>query len=370
MHSSHAEEREPLVVNLVSETVGGTTGHGVHTAFLQTRTALQTAGCEVRVNAGRGCDIVHIETMGLKSLYMLLRTRERAVVTAHIVPESLVGSFALAPIWLPIGTVYMHAFYALADEVLAVSPEVVEGLERMHLAAPVRFVPNAIDVARFRPRPEWRDEVRSRFGIAEDAMVVVCAGQIQPRKGIQAFVRAAREMPDVTFVWVGGMPFKVITAHYREMQHIKATAPSNCIFVGDVPYEEMPKYYAAADTLFFPSRQETFGLAIIEAAAAGLPLVLRDIDTYRPLFGDAYIAADDATFIDRLRELAGDEGLRAQWSKRAQDMAARFDVGRMGRLLVHAYEDVLARSEAERSRSARVLRPAIQWAFSARSGRR
>lgn len=361
---------EPLVVNLVSETVGGTTGHGVHTAFLQTLAALQKAGCDVRVNAGAGCDIVHIQTMGLKSLYMLLRTRERAVVTAHIVPASMVGSFALAPIWLPIGEFYMRAFYAFADEVLAVSPEVVEGLRKMGVSAPTRFVPNAIDVERFRPQPEWRDEIRTRHGIAADAKVVFCAGQVQPRKGVDVFVDAARAMPDVTFVWVGGMPFKAVTAGYRQMENAKATAPANCLFVGDVPYEDMPKYYAAADCLFFPSKQETFGLAIVEAAAAGLPLILRDIDTYRPLFGDSYIAADDGSFIPELRALVDDDVALREWGERARDMAMRFDVSRMGEQLVRVYEEVLARPEEDRTRSARVMRPAIQWAFSTRGGRR
>lgn len=358
------------MVNLVSETVGGTTGHGVHTAFLQTLAALRQAGCDVRVNAGAGCDIVHIQTMGLKSLYMLLRTRERAVVTAHIVPASMVGSFALAPIWLPIGEFYMRTFYAFADEVLAVSPEVVEGLRKMGVSAPVRFVPNAIEVEHFRPRPEWRDEMRARLGITAEERVVLCAGQVQPRKGVDAFVDAAREMPDVRFIWVGGMPFKAVTAGYRQMEHAKATAPANCTFVGDVPYEDMPKYYAAADCLFFPSKQETFGLAIIEAAAAGLPLVLRDIDTYRPLFGDSYLAGDERTFTAQLRTLMDDDAARDAWAQRARDMAMRFDVSRMGEQLVRVYEEVLARPEEDRTRSARVMRPAIQWAFSGRGSRR
>lgn len=367
---SERSENPRLVVNLVSETVGGTTGHGVHTAFLQTFAALEKAGCDVRVNAGAGCDIVHIQTMGLKSLYMLLRTRERAVVTAHIVPASMVGSFALAPIWLPIGEFYMRAFYAFADEVLAVSPEVVDGLRKMGVSAPTRFVPNAIDVERFRPREGWRAEIRQRLGIASDAKVVLCAGQVQPRKGVDAFVRAARSMPDITFVWVGGMPFKAVTAGYRQMEYLKANAPANCLFVGDVPYDDMPKYYAASDCLFFPSKQETFGLAIIEAAAAGLPLVLRDIDTYRPLFGDSYIAGDEDTFDDQLRQLLDDEKALAAWGERAGEMAMRFDVSRMGEQLVRVYNEVLARPEEARTRSARVMRPAIQWAFSTRGSRR
>jgi len=367
--SGHQDTRLP-VVNLVSETVDGCKGHGVHTAFVQTQNALINAGIEVRVNSNERCDIVHIETMGLSSLRQLMRARERAVVTAHIVPESLVGSFVLAPLWLPIGAAYMRAFYSLADEVLAVSPEVEDGLHRMKLKVPVRVVPNAVDVARFRPQDGWREEMRRSAGIAEDAFVVICAGQIQPRKGIDVFIDTARAMPDVTFVWVGGMPFRRLTDHYRHMVDAVAKAPSNCHFVGDVAYSEMPKWYASADCLFFPSMQETFGLAIVEAAAAGLPLVLRDIRTYRPLFGDTYLAADDATFADAIALLRDDAAERARYADLSCALASRFDTSRLAENLIRVYDDVLARSETERARPARRLRLALYWAFGGRSERR
>jgi 1,2-diacylglycerol-3-alpha-glucose alpha-1,2-galactosyltransferase len=369
MHTEKTGESRPLVVNLISETVGGSQGHGVHTAFLQTQRALQQAGVEVRVNCGPGSDIVHIETMGLVSLWMFMRTRERAVITAHVVPESMVGSFLWAPLWKYFAELYMHVVYSLADEVLAVSPEVVDGLTTIGLRAPIRLVPNAIDTSRFKAQPEWRGGLREKLGIAPDAFVVVCAGQVQPRKGVRQFVHMARSMPDVTFVWAGGMPFKLLTAHYSEMRRIVATAPSNCLFVGDLPYEEMPRYYAAADCLFFPSLQETFGLAIIEAAAAGLPLVLRDLPNYRALFGDSYLAGNDATFGELVRRMRDDADLRGEYAGRALTMSADFDTIRHGQLLLEAYEGVLARAEADRGRTARAIRPDRQYAFSGRSDR-
>lgn len=354
-----------LTVNLVSETVGGSTGHGVHTAFLQTLTALERAGVDVEVNSNRTCDVVHVETMGVRSLRVLLHTRARAVVTAHIVPQSLVDSFMFARLWLPIAAIYMRFVYALADELLAVSPAVVDGLAEMGLHAPVRLVPNAIDVSRFESRPGWRDDIRDRLGIAEDAFVVFSAGQVQPRKGVAAFVRTAREMPDATFVWVGGMPFKRLTAHYRGMRRLVASAPANCLFVGEVPYEQMPRYLAAADCLLFPSLQETFGFSIVEAAAAGLPLVLRDLPTYIPLFGSSYLVGDDSTFASQLRLLRDDRAMRAEYAKRAVEIAGHYDLDMHVKLLLAAYEDVLARGEAERPRGARRMRPALQWVLGA-----
>jgi 1,2-diacylglycerol-3-alpha-glucose alpha-1,2-galactosyltransferase len=253
---------------------------------------------------------------------------------------------------------------------LAVSPTVVDGLERMNLNVPVRLVPNAIDVERFHPKEGWREAVRERLGIAAGDFVAICAGQVQPRKGVDAFIRTAREMPEVTFVWVGGTPFKRLTASYDRMRRAVAHAPGNCLFVGDVPYDEMPEYFAAADCLLFPSIQETFGLAILEAAAAGLPLVLRDLPTYDSLFTGAYLAGDEGSFAGLVASLRDDPDLRARYADLAGDLATRFDTQRHGELLLDAYGDVLARAEGERASSARRLRPALQWAFAERTPRR
>ena len=358
-----ATKGRQLVVNLVSETVGASTGHGVHTAFLQTQSALERAGVEVRVNADDGCDIVHLETIGLRSARRLLCTDERTVVTAHVVPQSLVGSFMLARLWLPIADRYMRFVYTLADEVLAVSPTVVQGLAEMGVTVPVRFVPNAIDVAQFRPRPGWRADVRSQLGIAEDAFVVISTGQVQPRKGVAAFIATARAMPDTTFLWIGGMPFKRLTAHYRKMRRLLATSPPNCLFIGEVPYDDMPRYLAAADCLLFPSLQETFGFSIVEAAAAGLPLVLRDLPTYRPLFSEGYLTGDEETFAERIAALRSDNELRETYSRRALRLSERYDLGSHAQLLLSAYEDVLGRAEANRHRNAGRRRAALRWAF-------
>ncbi len=349
--------RRGLVVNLISETVGGSVGHGVHTAFLQTRAALERAGVSVRVNSPESCDIIHIETMGPLAVRMLLTRPERAVVTAHIVPDSLVGSFQLAPMWLPVARAYMRAIYEAADEVLAVSPDVIDGLRAMGVTAPARVVPNAIDVDWFTPEPGWRERTRAALGIPSDAFLVISTGQVQPRKGVDTFIAVARELPDVVFLWVGGMPFKRLTAGYGEMRSLVRSAPRNVRFLGQVDYDEMPHYYAAADCLLFCSRQETFGFSIVEAAAAGLPLILRDLSTYRPLFGDAYIGGDEGSFAELVAAVRDDANLRETYGRKARTLAHRYGLEAHGLALLDAYEEVLLRREDERPSGAR-RRPA------------
>lgn len=344
----HAPQ-DRITVNLVSETVGGATGHGVHTAFTQTLEALRRAGVDVRVNEPGCCDVAHIETMGPQGLKALLQERGHVVVTAHIVPESLVGSFAFARLWLPIARAYMRFFYSRADLVLAVSPAVAEGLDRMGLRTPIRVVPNAIDLERFRPRPEWREQTRAELGVPPDAFVAISTGQIQPRKGVDTFVRVARQCPEATFLWLGGMPFKALTAGFRRMMRTTKRVPSNCRFLGEVPHEEVPRYLAAADCLLFPSRQETFGFTIVEAAAAGLPLILRDLDVYRPLFDDAYLACDEDGFATAVQRLMADPGLRAEYAARATRIAQPYGLETHATALLEAYRWVLERNAASAS---------------------
>lgn len=357
------------VVNMVSITVGGSKSHGVHTAFVQTQHALEQLGVDVRVNSTDRVDVVHHQTMGVGSFFKLLRGRERAVVTAHVVPELLLGSFTLAPLWLPIGTFYMRSFYNLADEVLAVSPEVAAGLKGMGVRVPVRVVPNAVDVDRFQPQPGWREEMRARAGVDPDAFTAICVGQIQPRKGIEAFIETARAMPDVQFIWIGGMPFRRLTDHYRHMLHAVANAPANCHFIGEVPYDEMPRWFAAADCLFFPSFQEGHPFAVLEAAAAGLPMILRDIPIYE-LFDDAYIPASERTFAEQIARLRDDESYRAEYARRSAELSHGFGTARLAEQLVVVYQDVLARSEADRARAGRRLAPMLESAFGNSRGSR
>jgi 1,2-diacylglycerol-3-alpha-glucose alpha-1,2-galactosyltransferase len=345
-------DRAPIV-NLVSETAEGLQGHGVHTVFLETRDALERSGVDVRVNSREPADIVHVQTMGLSSLSFLIGNKDHAVVTMHFVPESFLGSFVGARAWLPLSSVYMRIFLRRASHIVAVSPDVADWLERTDIGVPVHLVPNAIDAAQFRVGTHVRPEVREGLGIARDAFVALSVGQVQPRKGVEAFVATARSLPDVTFVWAGGMPFKRLSAGHDHMLRVMAAAPENCHFIGEVAHEDMPGIYAAADCLFFPSNQETFGLTIVEAAAAGLPLLLKDLPTYVPLFGDHYIAANEDSYAEWLTTLRDDPPLRAAYAASACALASRFDARQLAERLLRVYAHVMADAEGSRELRAR-----------------
>ncbi|MFH5923582.1 glycosyltransferase [Roseomonas xinghualingensis] len=89
---------------------------------------------------------------------------------------------------------------------------------------------------------------------------------------------------------------------------------------------------------------EPFGLAVLEAAQAGCPLVLSDIPTFRELWGDAALfvpARDDAAAAEAIGRLAGDAGERSRLAAAGRERAARYTVGAMAEAMHAVHRSLL-----------------------------
>jgi 1,2-diacylglycerol-3-alpha-glucose alpha-1,2-galactosyltransferase len=334
-----------LRINMVSESDVSVQGHGVHTAYVEMASALEKNN---RVDVIRGefgrkvdCDIVHIHTVGPRTWRKLFQKGPKKVISAHVVPDSFVGSLALARLWKPMAGWYLRFFYNRADTVLAVSEQTKRELEQLGVKAPIEVVHNFIDTSRYKQTAD-PDAVRSELGVKKSDFVVIGAGQVQPRKRVDIFLQAAEALPDVTFIWVGGMPFGNLAADNVAMKRLMDSGLSNLHFPGIVPLEKMASYYQMADIFMFPSEQETFGLVIVEAAAAGLPVVLRDIPDYNDTFkDDALRCESDEAFIDAVKKLKSDTALRTKYQQRAQKIAQRYSSDTAIEHLVKIYSSLV-----------------------------
>ncbi len=318
----------PLKINLISESVYGGQGQGVHTAFVDMLDMLRRRpDAEVFVNSRRRCDVVHAHTFG--PLYWLLGrgTRGRRVISAHVVPASMVGSLVGWRLWLPLFTRYIRLAYNRADVVVAVAPAVKRALAGVGVTARQEVVTNPVNLRKFRPDPALRARGRGLLKLSPRDKVALCVGQIQPRKGVEDFVLAARANPGVKFVWVGGRPFSVLTDAYAGMNRLMEQAPPNLRFAGLFGLDDMAALYNAADLFFFPSFQENCALAIAEAAACGLPLLLRDLEDYHELYGGQFLSArDTAGFSGQVRRFFTPRFPRKAWKAKSLKMVRRFDV--------------------------------------------
>jgi 1,2-diacylglycerol-3-alpha-glucose alpha-1,2-galactosyltransferase len=212
---------------------------------------------------------------------------------------------------------------------------------QLGVKAPIEIFYNFIDNDNYKVATVSRAVVRSKMNIPDDAFVVIGAGQVQPRKRVDSFFAAAAALPDVHFVWVGGMPFGKIAADSANMADMIDSAPINVHFPGILPLEEMVSYYRAADLFWLPSEQETFGLVVVEAAAAGLPVMVRDIPDYDDTFGAEAIKSTDENAIELIRKLQSDRPYYQQWQTNAAVIANRFDSRQAAAKLVKLYEQLV-----------------------------
>ena len=145
---------------------------------------------------------------------------------------------------------------------------------------PVSVLYPGADLERFRPDLPTADlRERHRLG---DRPVVVCVSRLVARKGQDVLIRAMRgilrRVPEAVLVLVGGGP--------REagLRRLAESMPADAVvFAGEVPEEELPRYYALGDVFAMPCRSrlggmevEGWGNVFIEAAACGRPVVVGD----------------------------------------------------------------------------------------------
>ena len=327
-----------MKVKLISESAFTIKEHGVHTAFLQIKKLLEDQGVEVIVNSFDRADITHIHTIGPYSLAQLLKN-EKTVVSAHVIPESFQDSLVLANYWKGGAESYLRYFYNKADMVLAVAPKVKDVLKKLRVESKIEVFPNPIDITSFKRDEKAREKIRDKHNFNQKDFIVISVGQIQTRKGVLDFLQTARRLPRIKFVWIGGKPFGKLTKIDKELEEKLKIPLQNALFLGSRAVEEMPNYYNMADVFFMPSYQENAPMAILEAGATSLPLVLRDLEEYKMLYGEGYLSREG--FTDIISKLKDDISFREKYSNEAHELAEKFSFKFLGPKLLNIYKKVI-----------------------------
>lgn len=332
---------DKIRVNMVSESVFTVQAHGVHTAFMEMTNALKArSDIDVVVNKfRRPADITHIQTFGPYSLMHLLFGSGKKVVSVHVVPDSLVGSIVGAKYFYGLAKWYMRLFYGRADLLLAVSKMVETTLQvQLKIKKPIVVLYNTVDMSTFATTASDKQAARQKLGIDIAKKVVVGNGQIQPRKRFDLFCDAAKALPDMQFIWIGGITFKRLGADYQHQQQLVDTKPANVLVTGVISHDDVKQYLQASDIFFLPSEQENHPMAVLEAAGVGLPVVVRNIPEYDDTFGGDVIRGKDDSFVALIRRLMTDKVFYADAVAKARDIAIRFDSKAGGQKLVDAYQ--------------------------------
>ena len=330
-------------LHMVSETAYVTQGQGVHTAYIELLELLTgQKNIAIKVNGEGTGNIFHSHTYGPYYFWKGRPYKGRRILTAHVIPDSSKGTI---PFWkqlLPLTTFYLKLAYSYADVVIAISPTVEKKIRDLGIKSKIVRIYNPVLLNNWARTDSNRKKGREKLGIKNDEKLVLGVGQLQERKGVEDFIDMAIAMPDVKFVWVGGRPWGVFTEGVDRINKRIENTPGNIFFTGLLDVKDMPPMYAAADIFLFPSYQENCPLAPLEAAAAGLPVVFRNLHEYKSLYNHPYLNADDtAGFIQITKELLSNLSYYHEAVKLSEELILDFDKEKIKNDLVGLYKTVL-----------------------------
>lgn len=334
-----------MKIHVASETQYMVKGNGVHTAFIDHVELLNSKNdIEIVVNnKGRG-DVFHCHTYGPYYFLRGFRYKNRRVHTVHVIPDSIVGSLPMWPLFMPFVKWYFRQVYSYADVCIAISPRVEEAIKETGAKTEIVRIFNPINIDKWKRTPENRKKGRELLGLKDDEFVVLGVGQLQARKGVEDFIDVAASIPNARFVWAGGRPFKAMTEGIARIDTRIQTASENTQFTGMLELELMPLIYAAVDAMLFTSYQENCPLAPIEAAACGMPVIFRDIKEYNTLYDNTYLKADSTDeFIKMTQKLMTDKLYYEYGLSVSKQLITQFDKSRIREKLINLYEDLDSR---------------------------
>ncbi len=249
----------------------------------------------------------------------------------------------------------------LRDEMAASYPA---SRDCLHIIPPGVVVPESVPS---------KDEARQAFGLPQDAFILLFVANDYRRKGLDTLLEALAVLapPILVEEVVGANLSHNFGADVRMNSHLQAK-PAHLIVVGDnaqiAEYQarcsrlglagrvhflgrqqDMQPVYAAADILVHPTREDTFGMVVLEAMAQGLPVVV----SRAPYCGlSADLAADEAVLLHdpvskdelaaALHALLDDEARRAALAQAGRKVAARYDWAQVAHAYERLYFDLLA----------------------------
>ena len=282
-------------------------------------------------------DIVHLQfpyPVGEVSQWLL--RRGQATVISY--QSDVVRQAAILKFYNPI----LKRVLRRADRILASSPNYIQSSPWLRpLARKCTVVPLGVDVKRFAsPQPARVQAIRQRY----PGPLLLFVGRLRYYKGLEYLIRAMRRV-EATLLIVGTGPE---AARLGAMSYDLGLA-DRVHFLGDVGDDRLPAYYQAADIFVLPSshRSEAFGIVLLEAMAAGTPLISTELGT-----GTSWVNQDgvtglvapprDADALARaINKLLADDAMREEMGARAQERAwAEFDLPVLVDRVMTIYEQI------------------------------
>lgn len=221
-----------------------------------------------------------------------------------------------------------------AQKMVAITQSVREEYRALGIADNVIYdVPNGVALDRFSIAVD-RAEIRKNLGIKPSDFLILCVGRNHPKKNYKTLIKAGMHLREA-----GASDFKILcvgkgcqnlqkdvdeaglAAHVILKEQISAGAQDG-LSKQDLPARSLVELYKASDLFAFPSITETFGIAIVEAMAAGLPVIVGNSEGCRDIvengeFGVMVDPLDDVALSGAIQRLMTDQSLRKVYQEKS-----------------------------------------------------
>jgi 1,2-diacylglycerol 3-alpha-glucosyltransferase len=309
-------------------------------------------------NLMRTMDLIHVHhpfTSGALSISFCRPRGIPVVFTNHTRYDLYVQAYLSGVADLVSGTfvqTYLPIFCRSCDQVISPSEGMRRVLVRMGVEVPVDVIPNGVDLNPFRQPSAPQD--RTKFGFGPDDVVLIYTGRLGPEKNLQFLLRSfagtAQAYDHVGLVMVGEGPER----DNLQDQVLQRGLKDRVHFTGMVPYSEMPCYLAMADAFVTASVTEVHPLSVIEAMAAGLPV----LGIQSPGVGDivedgktGFISPEEdlAAFTARMVRLVIDHENRRTMASHAHQAAENYAIEKTVQLVLHRYQNVIEKAASRKN---------------------
>ncbi len=271
--------------------------------------------------------------------YLWAKPKGKLVVTYH---SDIIRQKFLLRLYTP----YLKKFLAVADRVIASSPNMIEHSPFLkEIKNKCRVVPFGIDVKKFELTPEIKEKIRL-LRIKYGNRVIFFLGRLIYYKGLEYLLIAMKEV-NASLVIAGSGPLEPELKRIVKEEGLKRKID----FVGELQDSELAAYYHACDVFVLPSveRSEAFGLVQLEAHVCGKPVVSTDLKT-----GVPFVNLDRVTGLivpprsftalaDALNRLLEDKELRLRLGSQAKERVKReFTHEVMASRMLDVYREVMS----------------------------
>jgi glycosyltransferase involved in cell wall biosynthesis len=297
-----------------------------------------------------GFDLFHINfaSPGLVTILKKQFGKKPYVYTIHGAPNPYIETNHIYKVLYNIEDLLLPTIGKKASKCLVISEYVMKEIWTKY-GVDASIIYPGIDIAKYGYKEKWKRQIRKSLDIQDNETVFIFVGRLHKSKDPITLLSAMKILLTHTnfackLLMIGSGELE---GQLKSMVKLDEKLKRNVRFIGEVPPNEVAKYYSAADALVLPSVIEGFGYVLIEAMACPIPVLASTAGACPEVVGDGGIVfkhGDPKELASKLMLLAKDCDLRKKLAARGFERVKKlFTADRMVDEYVAVYESVVRR---------------------------